>query len=178
MVSGWLERSLRAPLLEVIQQEHRRQAVQQTSLANVISSCRRLAQIQWRELFESISWAEIELATDPAGVYAARGFRDAGPLPRRGRGNCQMVKVFRAEIIDRGAGAGGRPRRTRSPTCRLPLIDEGREALSGARPAYLSGNCPPMAPCHAAGFTSEVSSCYRSPWWRPSRCHRRSAAWR
>ena len=40
MVSGWLERSLRAPLLEVVQQEHRRQAVQQTSLANVINSCR------------------------------------------------------------------------------------------------------------------------------------------
>ena len=51
MVSGWLERSLRAPLLEVMQQEHRRQAVQQTALANVINSCRRLAQIQWRETF-------------------------------------------------------------------------------------------------------------------------------
>src|SRR5438094_3372686 len=30
VVSGWLERSLRSPLLEVIQQEHRYQAVQQT----------------------------------------------------------------------------------------------------------------------------------------------------
>jgi len=27
LVSGWLERSLRSPLLEVMQQEHRRQAV-------------------------------------------------------------------------------------------------------------------------------------------------------
>src|SRR4029077_3218628 len=50
LVSSWLERSLRAPLLEVMQQEHRRQAVQQTALANVITSCRRLAQIAWREL--------------------------------------------------------------------------------------------------------------------------------
>src|SRR5213078_1531447 len=32
LVSGWLERSLHAPLLEVMQQEHRRQAVQQTAL--------------------------------------------------------------------------------------------------------------------------------------------------
>src|SRR5216110_2980820 len=74
LVSGWLERSLRSPLLEVIQQEHRRQAVQQTALTNAINSCRRLAQIQWRELFQSTSWAESELAADPAGVYARMDF--------------------------------------------------------------------------------------------------------
>src|SRR5438552_1188142 len=68
VVSGWLERSLRSPLLEVMQQEHRHQAVQQTALTNAINSCRRLAQIQWRELFQSASWAESELAADPAGV--------------------------------------------------------------------------------------------------------------
>ncbi len=74
VVSGWLERSLRSPLLEVMQQEHRHQAVQQTALTNAINSCRRLAQIQWRELFQSTSWAESELAADPAGVYARMDF--------------------------------------------------------------------------------------------------------
>src|SRR5207247_3791587 len=74
VVSGWLERSLRAPLLEVMQQEHRRQAVQQTALADVINSCRLIAQIAWPEFFESISWAESELAADPAGVYARLDF--------------------------------------------------------------------------------------------------------
>ena len=57
-----------------MQQEHRHQAVQQTALTNAINSCRRLAQIQWRELFQSISWAESELAADPAGVYARMDF--------------------------------------------------------------------------------------------------------
>ena len=33
---------LGAPMVEVVQHEHRRQVVQQTSLANVIGSCRRL----------------------------------------------------------------------------------------------------------------------------------------
>src|SRR4029434_4163713 len=74
VVSGWLERSLRSSLLEVMQQEHRHQAVQQTALTNAINSCRRLAQIQWRELFQSVSWAESELATDPAAVYARMDF--------------------------------------------------------------------------------------------------------
>jgi cyclic beta-1,2-glucan synthetase len=74
VVSGWLEHSLRAPLLEVIQQEHRRQAVQQTALANLINSCRRIAQVQWREVLPSISWAENKLADDPAEVYARMDF--------------------------------------------------------------------------------------------------------
>jgi hypothetical protein len=74
LVSGWLERSLRAPLLEVMQQEHRRQAVQQTALADVINSCRLIAQIAWPEFFESVSWAESELGADPAGVYVRLDF--------------------------------------------------------------------------------------------------------
>jgi len=51
LVSAWLERSLRAPFLEVMQQEHRRQAVQQTALADIINSCRLLAHIAWPEFF-------------------------------------------------------------------------------------------------------------------------------
>src|SRR5205814_2150445 len=57
-----------------MQQEHRHQAVQQTALTNAINSCRRRAQVQWRELFQSTSWAESELAADPAGVYARMDF--------------------------------------------------------------------------------------------------------
>src|SRR5438270_3237524 len=74
LVSGWLERTLRSPLLEMMQQEHRHQAVQQTALTNAINSCRRLVQMQWRELFQSVSWADSELAADPAGVYARMDF--------------------------------------------------------------------------------------------------------
>src|SRR5438046_7876070 len=57
MVSGWLERSLRAPLLELMQQEHRRQAVQQTALADAINSRRFLAHITLPEFCQPISWA-------------------------------------------------------------------------------------------------------------------------
>jgi cyclic beta-1,2-glucan synthetase len=74
LVSQWLERCLRAPLLEVMQQEHRRQAVQQTALSDAINSCRLIAQIAWPEFFESVSWAQNELSSDPAGVYARQDF--------------------------------------------------------------------------------------------------------
>ena len=50
MVSKWLELCAASPRGHAT--GHRRQAVQQTTLANVISRCRRLAQVQWRELFQ------------------------------------------------------------------------------------------------------------------------------
>ena len=60
-----LNRSLGAPMLEVLQQEHHRQVVQQTSpLANVIGSCRRkIMQMQWEELFEAVDPTDVVLAT-------------------------------------------------------------------------------------------------------------------
>src|SRR5262249_6041005 len=54
--------------------EHRRQAVQQTALSDVINSCRLIAQIAWAEFFESVSWAQNELGSDPAGIYAQQDF--------------------------------------------------------------------------------------------------------
>jgi hypothetical protein len=74
MVTEWLERSLGAPMSEMVQQEHRRQVVQQTSLSNVITSCRRLAQIQWQDLFEAVSRLDVELANDPVAIYSRVDF--------------------------------------------------------------------------------------------------------
>ena len=112
LVTGWLERSLRSPLLEVMQQEHRHQAVQQTALTNAINSCRRLAQIQWRELFQSISWAESQLAADPAGVYAGWILRraiDAG-VPWRKSPDGQIVRKKESSIT---LSRRRRPRKTK-----------------------------------------------------------------
>jgi cyclic beta-1,2-glucan glucanotransferase len=100
LVSGWLERSLRAPLLEVMQQEHRRQAVQQTALADVINSCRLLAQIAWPEFFESVSWAERELGTDPAEVYARQDFETADRCRSAVEEIARWSKRSEQEIID------------------------------------------------------------------------------
>ncbi|HEV8619364.1 MAG TPA: hypothetical protein VGQ70_07730, partial [Candidatus Udaeobacter sp.] len=147
MVTGWLERALRAPLLEVIQQEHRRQAVQQTALANVINSCRRLAQIQWRELFQATSWAESELAADPAGVYARMDFETRD----RCRGAVEEIahwsKCSEQKAIDQALGLAkaamdevtrhvgyylidaGRPTLERATSARVPLAERWRRWL-------------------------------------------------
>ncbi|MGE5213398.1 MAG: GH36-type glycosyl hydrolase domain-containing protein [Nitrospirota bacterium] len=147
VVSGWLERSLRSPLLEVIQQEHRHQAVQQTALTNAINSCRRLAQIQWRELFQSISWAESELAADPAAVYGRMDFetrdRCRGAVEEIAQwSNCSeqktidhvlaLAKAARDEVA-RHVGYylidAGRPALERTTGARVPLIELFRRWL-------------------------------------------------
>jgi cyclic beta-1,2-glucan synthetase len=147
MVTGWLERALRAPLLEVIQQEHRRQAVQQTALANVINSCRRLAQVQWRELFQSTSWAESELAADPAGVYARMDFetrdRCRGAVEEIARwSKCSEQKAIDQALalakaaedeVARHVGYylidAGRPALERATNARVPLAERSRRWL-------------------------------------------------
>jgi cellobiose phosphorylase len=129
MVTGWLERFLRAPLLEVVQQEHRRQAVQQIALANLINSCRRLAQIQWRELFQSTSRAETELAADPAGVYDRMDFetRDhcRGAVERIARWSKQSER----EIIDQALALAKAGEDEVARHVGYYLIDAGRTAL-------------------------------------------------
>src|SRR5213594_1334626 len=132
LVSGWLERSLRSPLLEVMQQEHRRQAVQQTALTNAINSCRRLAQIQWRELFQSVSWAESELAADPAGVYARQDFetrdRCRGAVEEIARwSNCSEQKT-----IDQALALAKAAQDEVARHVGYYLIDAGRPVLEQA----------------------------------------------
>ena len=137
MVSGWLERSLRAPLLEVIQQEHRRQAVQQTALASLINSCRRLAQVQWRELFQATSWAESEFAADPAGVYARQNFETRD----RCRGAVEEIarssKGSEQKTIDEALALAEAAEDEVGRQVGYYLIDAGRPALERAMSAYV-----------------------------------------
>jgi cellobiose phosphorylase len=169
VVSGWLERSLRSPLLEVMQQEHRHQAVQQTALTNAINSCRRLAQIQWRELFQSISWAESELATDPAGVYARMDFdtrdRCRSAVEEIARwSNCSeqttidhtlaLAKAAQDEV-ERHVGYylidAGRPMLEQATGARIPLAERSRRWLPGhAAGAYFGSLLLLMAALVAA----------------------------
>jgi cyclic beta-1,2-glucan glucanotransferase len=138
MVTGWLERALRAPLLEVIQQEHRRQAVQQTALANVINSCRRLAQLQWRELFQSTSWAESELAADPAGIYARTDFETRDRCRSAVEEIVRWSKCSEQKAIDQALALAKAAEDEFTRHVGYYLIDAGRPTLERATSARVS----------------------------------------
>ncbi|PYJ67388.1 MAG: hypothetical protein DME76_15345, partial [Verrucomicrobia bacterium] len=137
LVSGWLERSLRAPLLEVMQQEHRRQAVQQTALADVINSCRLITQIAWPEFFQSTSWAESELAADPAGVYARLDFETADRCRSAVEEIARWSKRSEQEIIEQTLALAKTAEDEVGRHVGYYLIDAGRPALERATGAWV-----------------------------------------
>lgn len=137
LVSGWLERLLRSPLLEVMQQEHRHQTVHQTALTNAINGCRRLAQVQWREFFQSVSWAESKLASDPAGVYARMDFETRD----RCRGAVEEIARWsnysEQTIIDNAIALAKAAEDEVARHVGYYLIDAGRAALERATRAKI-----------------------------------------
>jgi len=157
VVSSWLDRSFRAPPLEVMRQEHRRQAVQQTALANLINSCRRLSQIDWPEFFDSVSWAESKLAGDPARVYARQDFETRDRCRRAVEEIALCSKCSEAEVIERtlalaraGADAlarnvsfylldAGRPTLERALYAKVPLAERTRRWLRAHAAAVYLG---------------------------------------
>ncbi len=136
MVSVWLDRSLGAPMLEVVQYEQRRQVVQQTSLANVIASCRRLMQIQWQELFEAVSRVDVELAKDPAGICPRVDFDTRNRYRDAVEEIARWSKTTELEVISQALALAGAAEDDLARHVGYHLIDAGRPALerqAGAR---------------------------------------------
>ena len=115
---------------EVLRREHRRQAINQVSVANCVISLRVLSAIDWKEFFERQSRVEQMLRHDPAGVYSEQDFatrdryrriveeiaRDAGvdeqavvrrvvELARAGRGDGSARGHVGYYLVNRGLAA-------------------------------------------------------------------------
>lgn len=72
-----LERQLAQQQLhadQLIRQEHQRQAANQVSIGNVITSMRLISALDWVAFFERTSYVEQVLREDPAEVYAQMDF--------------------------------------------------------------------------------------------------------
>lgn len=61
-------------LTDLVRQEHQRQAANQVSIGNVITSMRLIASLDWISFFEETNHAEQVLRQDPAGVYPLMHF--------------------------------------------------------------------------------------------------------
>ncbi len=73
----WIEQTLSdngTTSAELVNQENQKQAADQISISNSISSLRFLSSNDWRDFVEATSIVEKTLATDPAGVYRKMDF--------------------------------------------------------------------------------------------------------
>jgi cyclic beta-1,2-glucan synthetase len=72
-VEGFLARQ-GVDITAVVRREHQRQAVNQVSVGNCITSLRLLGALDWGEFFEQTNLLEPVLRQDPAGVYERQDF--------------------------------------------------------------------------------------------------------
>src|SRR6185295_19411008 len=96
-----------------IRREHQRQAADQVSVANAITSLRLCSALDWRQYVESVSLVEHVLQRDPAGAYARMDFlsrdrqRQAVEELAAPNGDAQVRVALRAVESARQAVAGG-----------------------------------------------------------------------
>jgi cyclic beta-1,2-glucan synthetase len=91
----WLEEKLHglhSSTALLIQWEHYRQAADQVSIGNIITSMRLFSVIDWHDFFESVSLVDPILSEDPVGVFASMD------IPSR---DCYRKEV---ERLARGSG--------------------------------------------------------------------------
>lgn len=98
---------------EAIRGEHQRQAADQVSVANAITSLRLCSALDWREYVESVSLVEQVLQRDPAGAYGRMDFlsrdrqRQAVEELATPSGDAQLRVALRAVESARLAAASG-----------------------------------------------------------------------
>ena len=119
----------------------------------MINSCRRLTQIQWQELFEAISWAESELAADPAGVYARQDFETRDRCRSAVEEIARWSKSSEQEVIDQALALAKAAEDEIARHVGYYLIDAGRPALERATGARvpLAERSRRWLRAHAAG---------------------------
>jgi cyclic beta-1,2-glucan synthetase len=117
-----------------IRSEHQRQAADQVSVANAITSLRFCSALDWREYFESVSLVEQVLQRDPSGAYGRMDFlsrdrqRQAVEELAAPSGDAQVRVALRAiesarEAVIHGSTAD------RAAHVGYHLIDRGRAEL-------------------------------------------------
>jgi cyclic beta-1,2-glucan synthetase len=73
-LEGWLARH-NLTVADVLRREHQRQAANQVSIGNAVTSLRVLSALDWFVFFEQASVTEALLREDPAGVYPRQDFQ-------------------------------------------------------------------------------------------------------
>ncbi|MBI3047521.1 MAG: carbohydrate-binding protein [Acidobacteria bacterium] len=116
--------------------EHQRQAANQASTANAVTSLRLCTTLDWRHVFEAVSLVEQVLRRDPAGVYPRMDFlsrdrqRQAVEALAGRNGEGQVRVALKAIESARQAAASGSAS-DRAAHVGYHLIDKGRPDLEG-----------------------------------------------
>jgi cyclic beta-1,2-glucan synthetase len=119
---------------DLTRQQHLRQAADQVSVGNAITSMRAIGALDWNAFFERTSLVEEILGTDPGQAYASTDARTRDryrhaveDLARRS--DCDELSVARAAVALAAEGAKQSPDDPGPRHVGYYLIDDGRGAL-------------------------------------------------
>jgi cyclic beta-1,2-glucan synthetase len=130
----WFESKLQCPLQDLIRNEHAQQSQKQVSIANDVTSLRRLAQLDWQDIFESISVVEAVLEQDE--VYSRSDFATRDRCRKAVEEIALYSKRPEIEIAKNAVQISAQKGSDREGNVAYFLIDKGRknfEALFGCR---------------------------------------------
>ncbi len=152
----WLESYLQKWDLtteKVLRRERQRQAANQISIGNCVTSLRLLSALDWPAFFEKTSLVEARLRDDPAGVYSLQDFatrdRYRQVVEKLSRGSrCDEVEVVNKAI---GLAANAARSGDRAITTPLPVA-----ARSGDRAITTPLPVAARSPDRAAGPRNHV----------------------
>ena len=140
-VRAWLERQWGAPVAEVIQEDQRRHAATQVTIASTIGSLRRLSQLDWRDTFEQVSMVERVLRADPAEVYSQMDFATRDSYRRAVEEIARSSSLSEIDVaqaaVDSARAAAGDPFKGHVG---YYLVDSGRTQLERQ-----TGHRPPLS---------------------------------
>ena len=126
------------PVAEVVRRANQRQALDQVSVGNCVTSLRLLSALDWGQFFETTNLVEPVLREDPAGVYARQDFasrdRCRRAVERLARGSRHSEVEVARRAVRLAAQARAAPTAgTAVPTDHVGyyLIGPGRAVLEG-----------------------------------------------
>jgi cyclic beta-1,2-glucan synthetase len=147
----WLERHFGVrgvTTADVLRREQQRQAANQVSIGNCVTSLRILSTLDWMGFFENTSLVEAELKLDPSGVYVLQDFatrdryRQAVEKLARGSDLGEIEVARQVVALASRHGVDAQPDEFRQGGSRLDtsprhhlgyyLIDQGRRELEAA----------------------------------------------
>ncbi len=115
LLERWMNRHV-PDSSDVLRREHQRQAANQVSIGNCVTSLRLLSVLDWHQFFEGISLVEKELRGEPAHLYTQLDFttrdRYRRAVERLARGSRHSeLDVARQAVALAGSAPAGSPQR-------------------------------------------------------------------
>src|SRR5205085_1742140 len=114
---------------EVLRREHQRQAANQVSIGNAVTTLRLIAALDWSHFFEQASVVESLLRQDPAGAYARQDFATRDRYRRELEQLARGARLPEKEVAQRVLDRAGEQSDLRRRHVGYYLIDEGRVQL-------------------------------------------------